>query len=223
MEGVVGFFDKMRDEIPDLVIEDCSSGGHRLAPGFLKRVSQASFSDAHETLSIPIIAASLHRLMPPRQSQIWAVLHRRDSLQRLTYSLSAGFLGRLCLSGEIFELSDEQWERVLESIRFYQKAAPVIRQGATRLVQHIGLSWEHPQGAQAAVRVSKDQRQALVVCHSFEAPLPVELTVTLPEGQWQLAESFPSVAAAPDLTGNVLHIATPNTFEAQSFLLKRVD
>lgn len=223
MEGVVGFFDKMRDEIPDLVIEDCSSGGHRLAPGFLKRVSQASFSDAHETLSIPIIAASLHRLMPPRQSQIWAVLHRRDSLQRLTYSLSAGFLGRLCLSGEIFELSDEQWERVLESIRFYQKAAPVIRQGATRLVQHIGLSWEHPQGAQAAVRVSKDQRQALVVCHSFEAPLPAELTVTLPEGQWQLAESFPSVAAAPDLTGNVLHIATPNTFEAQSFLLKRVD
>ena len=41
----------------------------------LHRTSMSSFSDAHETPEIPIVAAALHRLMLPRQSQIWAVLH----------------------------------------------------------------------------------------------------------------------------------------------------
>ena len=81
--------------------------------------SMGSFSDAHETLEIPIIAANLQRLILPRQSQIWAVLHSGDSMQRLAYSLAAGFLGRLCLSGEIDQLNDQQWALVQEAIRFY--------------------------------------------------------------------------------------------------------
>ncbi len=44
------FFRKMKKEIPDLVIESCSSGGHRLEPSFMELASMASFSDAHECL-----------------------------------------------------------------------------------------------------------------------------------------------------------------------------
>ena len=61
--------------------------------------SMASFSDAHESLEIPIIAANLHRLMLPRQSQIWAVLHASDTFQRLAYSLSGGLFGSLVYLG----------------------------------------------------------------------------------------------------------------------------
>jgi alpha-galactosidase len=35
--GVHSFFERMRDELPDLVIESCSSGGHRLEPSMLAR------------------------------------------------------------------------------------------------------------------------------------------------------------------------------------------
>lgn len=223
MDGVLGFFDKMRDEVPDLVIENCASGGHRLAPAFMSRVSQASFSDAHETLDIPIIAANLHRLIPPRQSQIWAVLHADDSAKRFAYLLAGGFLGRLCLSGEIDSLTEEQWNLVLESIRFYQHIAPVIREGTSRLFQEIGSSWQHPQGAQAVLRVSQDRRQALVVYHSFDTPQSTQLTVPLPEGRWQLAESFPASGPAPKISAGSLIIPVTQTFDAQAFLLKAVD
>ena len=42
------FFEKIRQEVPGIVIENCSSGGHRLEPSMMQLVSLASFSDAHE-------------------------------------------------------------------------------------------------------------------------------------------------------------------------------
>ena len=72
------FIRKIKEEIPDIVIENCSSGGHRLVYSMMELVSQASFSDAHETLAIPVIAANMHRVIQPAQSQIWAVLRAKD-------------------------------------------------------------------------------------------------------------------------------------------------
>jgi len=55
MQDVQDFFRKMRSELPDLVIENCASGGHRLEPSFMGLSSMASFSDAHETKDIPVM------------------------------------------------------------------------------------------------------------------------------------------------------------------------
>ena len=43
--GTADFFKKIKRELPDLIMELCSSGGHRLVPQMLSLVSQASFSD----------------------------------------------------------------------------------------------------------------------------------------------------------------------------------
>jgi alpha-galactosidase len=219
--AVQEFFGEMRREIPDLVIEVCASGGHRLEPSMLALASMGSFSDAHESLDIPIIAANLHRLILPRQSQIWAVLHASDTPQRLAYSLAAGFLGRLCLSGEIDKLNDEQWTFVQTAIRFYEQVAPIIGNGRSRLVQQIGAAWRHPQGAQAVVRVSEDGNQALVVAHTFAAPLPSEIAVSLPEGDWQIAGVFPDTTTAPEIIANQLRVKLAIEFEGSVLHLTR--
>jgi alpha-galactosidase len=187
----------------------------------LALASMGSFSDAHESLDIPIIAANLHRLILPRQSQIWAVLHASDTPQRLAYSLAAGFLGRLCLSGEIDKLNDEQWTFVQTAIRFYEQVAPIIGNGRSRLVQQIGAAWRHPQGAQAVVRVSEDGNQALVVAHTFAAPLPSEIAVSLPEGDWQIAGVFPDTTTAPEIIANQLRVKLAIEFEGSVLHLTR--
>ena len=87
--GSQKFFEKIREEIPGIVIENCSSGGHRLEPSMMQLCSQASFSDAHEIKSIPLIAANVCRVIKPSQSQIWAVLRATDSKERIEYSLIA--------------------------------------------------------------------------------------------------------------------------------------
>lgn len=166
--------------------------------------SMASFSDAHETPDIPVIAANLHRLIQPRQSQIWAVLHAADSDQRLVYLLTGGFLGRLCLSGEIASLNEKQWTLVKEAIRFYGQIAGIIAQGNSRVFQKTNPSWQHLQGAQAVLRAAKDEKSALLVTHSFGGPHLEEINIPLPEGNWQVAGCFPSSAPLPKIERNTI-------------------
>ena len=219
--GVQDFFSELRHEIPDLVIEVCSSGGHRLEPSMLALSSMASYSDAHELLEIPIIAANLHRLMLPRQSQIWAVLHASDTFQRLAYSLTAGFLGRLCISGELDGLDGNQWTVVQDAIRFYGQVAPIIKNGKSRLYQQIGNAWRHPQGAQALVRISEARDQVLVVAHTFAEPLPGKIVVPLPDGKWQISAAFPRGDALPVIHSNKLKIEPSGEFEGLVLHLTR--
>jgi alpha-galactosidase len=211
--SVQDFFRRMRKELPDLVIEVCASGGHRLEPSMLALASMASFSDAHESLEIPLIAANLQRLILPRQSQIWAVLHASDSPQRLLYSLAAGFLGRLCLSGEIDELDEQQWSLVREVIRFYDQVAPILKNGRSKLYQEIGLSWQHPHGAQLVLRTSADNSQALLVAHSFAQPLPAEIVAILPPGHWRKVRTLPGTNVDLKITGNKLRLQFAREFE----------
>lgn len=55
LKGMQKFFRKLRKELPDPVIENCSSGGRRLEPSMMGLCAMGSFSDAHETREIPII------------------------------------------------------------------------------------------------------------------------------------------------------------------------
>lgn len=215
-----GFFKTIRHRLPNLVIENCASGGHRLEPSMIGMTAMSSFSDAHELVEIPIIAANLHRLMLPRQSQIWAVLHASDTMKRLAYSLAATFLGRMCLSGEIAELSDEQWQLALRAQRIYRKAAPIIREGTSRRFGEMGESWRHPRNWQGVVRTSADGGSALVVLHTF-ADAPREIEISLPEsasrGSWRIIEEFP--ASRAELENDRLRLRHAGDFSATVVLL----
>ena len=159
------FFRAMAEAMPELVIENCSSGGHRLEPSMMELVSQASFSDAHECLSIPIIAANLHRVIRPEQSQIWAVLHAKDTPARIHYLLAAACLGRMCLSGDIFALDQDQWSEVQKGIAFYGQAKEIIRDGYTERRECTASSYNQPTGWQGVLRTLGDR--ALLVVHTL--------------------------------------------------------
>lgn len=176
IEAVQDFFRQIHRELPDVVIEVCSSGGHRLVPSFLSLTSMASFSDAHECMEIPIIAANMHRMILPRQSQIWAVLHAQQDEAALYYKLTSGLLGRLCLSGEIGAFSEEQWDIVRRVLTFYRGAAPIIRSGKSRRYGEVSESWRHPEGWQAVVRTG--DAGTLAVVHTFDrAPETVRFPI----------------------------------------------
>lgn len=165
IEASRDFIRSLHRDLPDLVIENCSSGGHRLEPSMMELCSQASFSDAHESTSIPIIAANLHRLIRPEQSQIWAVLRANADIHRINYLLTSAFLGRLCLSGEIFDLKEEAWAQALASVKFYDRIKYIIRDGKTTLIRTNVKDYSSPEGYQAVLR-ELDGR-ALLVVHTF--------------------------------------------------------
>ncbi len=180
------FFIEMKREIPDLIIENCAAGGHRLEPSMLGVSAMSSFSDAHEAIEIPYIAANLHNLMLPAQSLIWAVIHDDESLDRTIYSLAAGFLGRLCLSGQIDSLRQEQIDLITECIDYYKKLEDIIKNGETKIYGNRGRNTRYPTGTQVVIR--KTEKEALVVCHAFDEPSD-DLVLELGDA-YMIAESF---------------------------------
>ena len=217
--GVHRFFQKIQKELPDLVIENCSSGGHRLEPLMVGSTAMSSFSDAHEGPEIPWIGANLQRLIPPEKSQIWAVLHTEDSAQRLYYTLSAGFLGRLCLSGNVASLSTEQWAIVEESMALYRKVWPVIKEGSSRRFGQEEQNIQHLRSWQAVRRLSADGRQVLIIWHAFASSSNLSLEVPLPGGEWKIARQLSNGNSAqlqanrlllenvPPFSGGVVHLS----------------
>lgn len=175
IDAVMSFFDRVRQELPDLVIETCASGGHRHCHDVLKRSCMASFSDAHECDEIPIIAANMHRVMLPRMSQIWAVVKPDQPLSKLYYQICSGLLGRLCFSGGPDYLSADQWAVMEEGISFYREAAPVIDRGVSHRFGPAVVSYRAPKGWQAVAR--RGEALTLVVLHTFGA---APESVTLP-------------------------------------------
>lgn len=122
-------------------------------------MSMASFSDAHECEEIPIIAANLHRVIHPTQSQIWAVIRQDDSLKRIAYSISNTFLGRMCISGDVTQLAPEKWNLIEQGISFYGKIKDIIKEGQSYRYGPKIKSARHPEGWQALLRVGKTSRR----------------------------------------------------------------
>lgn len=222
LDGVRAFFEKIRRGLPDLVIEMCASGGNRLEPSLLDFASMGSFSDAHESREIPIIAANVQRLIPPAKNQIWAVLRPDDTPQRQIYSLTATFLGRMCLSGDVQELSVSQKEIVKEAVRIYRLAAPTIKEGVSRREGPEHLSYGHPAGYQAVIRISSDGRRALVVVHRFHAPDLDQITLTLPEGDWEVEEILSATPECITVSGNHLGVGFTGDFSGHAILLRGI-
>ena len=206
LAGVQEFFRQLRREIPDLIIEICSSGGHRLEPSMLALGAQASFSDAHETQHRSVLGPNLPSLMPPRHSQLWAVLHPSDSPLRLQYSLPACFLGRLCLSGEIRELCEEQFQRMTRNLALYERVKSIIRDGESRIHRRMNESYRQPRGWQAVVRtVRPSGRECLVVFHSFLENADNTFAIPLPpDVAWTIGDQLAEGIEIREVEGHIL-------------------
>ena len=44
-------------------------------------------------------------------------------MKRIGYTVASTFLGRMCFSGDVTELSAEQWKAIEDGMAFYKKAA----------------------------------------------------------------------------------------------------
>ena len=152
----------------------------------------SSFSDAQGD-TIPLIAASLHRLMPPRQMQIWAVMRSNASLKRNAYLLSSAMMGRICLSGDILTLSEEQMQLIREALEFYRKTVSIIKNGNSRLQYLSDPRRSVLKGGQVLSRVADTGNEAAVYFHAFYEK-PQRLEAALPGRNWEISAVFPKTA-----------------------------
>jgi alpha-galactosidase len=223
MEESYHFLDKVKAEVPGIILENCASGGHRLEPLMMRACSMASFSDAHECQEIPVIAANLHRVILPQQSQIWAVIRKEDDLKRIAYSIANTFLGRMCLSGDVIDLEEAQWEVIKKGISFYQRIVPIIRDGCTSWFGTTPRSYRHLEGWQGILRIG-NKGDAYAVFHIFDNQLNiVECGIELPENtSYEISHIYSDSEVAVKLVNNILTYQPINSWKAVAVYLKSI-
>lgn len=159
-EESINWLDRLARDIPGIVIENCSSGGSRIEPYRMSKVSMCSFSDAHECPEIPLVAANVSRVIPARQSQIWAVIRKGEEDSRTIYSLCAAMIGRICLSGDI---KKEKHDLIKEGLDFYAAVKDIVRRGDIAEIDCDVEYYRNPVGRQIYIKELGDRR--LVIVH----------------------------------------------------------
>ncbi|MBT1163264.1 alpha-galactosidase [Bifidobacterium felsineum] len=112
---------------PDLIIENCSSGGMRMDFAQTSRFQVQSTSDQQDFRLYPAIAAAAPMLMTPEQAGNWAYPNAKDNPEEFAFNLNTTFLGRFFLSGYINRMSDAQRALIVQSVEAYKAhVQPVI-------------------------------------------------------------------------------------------------
>jgi alpha-galactosidase len=105
---------------PELVIENCSSGGMRLDYAMLSRYSIQSTSDQTDYRRYARIAAASPTALTMEQSAIWSYPLRDGDEEEVIFNMVNAMLMRIHQSGHMALISPERRALVQEGLRYYK-------------------------------------------------------------------------------------------------------
>lgn len=125
LEWLEGIFEKY----PQLVIENCSSGGLRMDYAMLSRYSIQSTSDTEDYIKYSTIAANAPSALTPEQAAVWSYPLKEGDDEEAVFNMVNAMLLRIHQSGHLAQISRERFALVKEGIDYYKKIRRDLRQG----------------------------------------------------------------------------------------------
>lgn len=113
---------------PDLVIENCGSGGQRMDYGMLKLLSLQSTSDQTDYIYNSYIASNVASAVAPEQAGMW-VYPYEDNREHVIYNMVNGLLLRPYMSGMVWDMGKESLELMQEGISLYKEIRKDVKKG----------------------------------------------------------------------------------------------
>jgi len=125
----LAWLDSLFMRYPDLVIENCGSGGMRMDYALLERYSIQSSSDQTDYRKNAVIAASCPSAVTPEQCAVWSYPLRDGDREETIFNMVNAMLLRIHQSGHLAELSTERFALVKEGIACYKSIRSDIKTG----------------------------------------------------------------------------------------------
>lgn len=111
---------------PNVVLENCSSGGMRMDYAMLSKHALQSVSDQENCVRMAPIAAAAATAVLPEQAAVWVYPKSTDSMEEIRLNLVNALPLRIHLSGEVLNLNGEQLELVQKGIALYREMRSFI-------------------------------------------------------------------------------------------------
>ncbi len=142
---VNAFYKELRNEFPDLIMENCASGAMRADANTMKNFNIQSISDCEEYYKMPsIINGTLMNLLP-EQVGIWSYPYPRifwnmksDSFltdeyivkhsdgRETAFNMINSFMGVMYLSGAIDKTDERNFSLICEAVKLYKELREFI-------------------------------------------------------------------------------------------------
>lgn len=149
IHAILSFFDEVRAKYPDLMLENCSSGGMREDNNFLKHFALQSTSDQELFFRNPSIVSGSLACMAPEKAGVWALtypcycngesdrpfndaeLRTKKQLEmadgeETIFNMVSGMIGNLYMAGRIDWCDEWNQELIGEGISFYKAHSDLI-------------------------------------------------------------------------------------------------
>ena len=125
----LGWLDELFSRHPDLVIENCASGGMRMDYAMLSRLSIQSTSDQLDYRRYSVISAMAATAVAPEPSACWTYPSLTGDEEETAYNMINAMLGRIHQSGHLDRLPERTRARVHEALAVYRQIRGEIRTG----------------------------------------------------------------------------------------------
>lgn len=123
----LAWLDSVFTKYPDLIIENCSSGGLRIDYAMLQRYSIQSTSDQEDYKRYATIAANSPSGLTPEQSAIWSYPLTEGDKEEVVFNMVNALLLRIHQSGHLVYLSNERKILVKEALDYYKSIREDIK------------------------------------------------------------------------------------------------
>jgi alpha-galactosidase len=118
--AIIKWYESIRKKYPNLVIENCASGGCRMDYAMLAQTRLQSSSDQSGFKNYPGILVGEMAAIAPEQLLIWAYPDSLSSARETSFNMVNGMLCGINLSGNLANLSRESFEEVRRGIEIYK-------------------------------------------------------------------------------------------------------
>ncbi|MGM0123123.1 alpha-galactosidase [Enterococcus sp. AZ194] len=218
----LAWLDKQFEKYPDLIIENCSSGGMREDYALLSRHSLQSTSDQENYVMTGAIAANASSLMTPEQAAVWSYPLRTGDINEVVFNMANAMLLRIHQSGHLAELSDDRKAMVKEAIKTYKEelrqyipiSSPVypLNKFANFEDEWFSFGWQAEGKIYFAVWKKEPEQDVITLDFAKFKNKEVDLRLVYPK-EWSWQSSW-------NQTDGLLSLSFEGTNTARVFCLK---
>jgi alpha-galactosidase len=173
------WLDSILNRYPDLLIENCGSGGGRMDYAMLSRLQLQSMTDQEDYLKMPAILIGASAAVLPEQLAIWSYPLENADADQASFNMVTAMLCRIHQSGRLDSLSTEAGKQVAEGIRIYKE---VLRKHIPVAVPFYPLGMSDVTNPNAPVALGmRARKQTLLGVWRLDGPATTRIPWTYAE------------------------------------------
>ena len=216
----------LRQRHPEVIFENCSSGGMRLEYGMLSISDLASVTDQGDYRLTGGILYHVSKLVHPSQCGMWSWLLDDLTPQQYSFILTNSMMGRMHISGNVVKHPEENQNVLKSAVAFYKQYRHILHHA--RVMYHTEDFHYYDNDTIRAYELrSSDNKEAVI---SVARPKGEQSEITiylngLTQGEYEISV-FPSMEKRQESSSALekegIHVKLPTGFSAQIIYLKRL-